>query len=92
MFEVPLLIFYLGLFVGPLCLLRSHRWTIGAGLLLMVSGVFLSAFSKSAMDLCLSVGVIVGMVLYLFQNIATSLQVLLSYRLFSFRVWQRINN
>ena len=42
----------------------------------MVSGVFLSAFSKSAMDLCLSVGVIVGMVLYLFQNIATSKQVL----------------
>ena len=55
------IISYSGLFVGPLCLLRSHRWTLGAGLLLMVSGVFLSAFSKSAMDLCLSVGVIVGM-------------------------------
>ena len=55
------MIFYSGLFVGPLCLLRSHRWMLGAGLLLMVSGVFLSAFSKSAMDLCLSVGVIVGM-------------------------------
>ena len=40
--------------------MKSHRWTISVGILLMGSGAILSAFGKSAVDLYLSVGLVAG--------------------------------
>lgn len=51
---------FTSLFVGPLCILKSHRWTTIIGNILMGSGAILSAFGKSPADLYLSVGLIAG--------------------------------
>ena len=50
----------LGLFVGPLCIMQSHRWTCSVGIVLMSSGAFLSAFAETETDIYLSVGLIAG--------------------------------
>ena len=49
-----------GLFVGPLCIMRSHRWTCSVGIFLMGVGVILSSFAKTSIDLYLSSGLIAG--------------------------------
>ena len=52
-----------GLFVGPLCIMRSHRWTCSVGIFLMGVGVILSSFAKTSIDLYLSSGLIAGKIL-----------------------------
>lgn len=54
------LLYFAGLFVGPLSIMQSHRWTTSVGVLLMGTGAILSAFSKSSVDLYLSVGLVAG--------------------------------
>ena len=50
----------IGLFVGPLCIMQSHRWTCSIGVFLMGIGVILSSFAKTSTDLYLSCGLIAG--------------------------------
>ena len=54
------IIHFKGLFVGPLSEMRSYRWTTAVGIILMGVGSILSAFAKSAVDLYLSVGLVIG--------------------------------
>jgi hypothetical protein len=51
---------YLGLFVGPISQMQSHRWTTTVGIFLMGSGSILSAFANTPTDIFLAVGLIIG--------------------------------
>jgi len=51
---------FISLFVGPLCIMQSHRWTCSIGVSLMGIGVILSSFAKTSTDLYLSSGLIAG--------------------------------
>ena len=48
------------MFVGPLIILQSHRFTASAGVLLVGTGLVLTAFAKSGPDFLLSFGLICG--------------------------------
>ena len=54
------LISFQGLVADPLIKLRSYRFTVLVGLLLMSSGLVLSAFAKHPVDVYLAVGLLVG--------------------------------
>ena len=83
-------LFFLGLFVGPLCIMQSHRWTCSIGVSLMGIGVILSSFAKTSTDLYLSSGLIAGKKLYisflliLFQSWWTSKSFIVHIRYLSF--------
>ena len=61
MFIILFLISKIGLFVGPLSQMRSHRWTTSVGIFLMGTGAILSSFAQSNSDIYLSVGLLSGM-------------------------------